>query len=78
MKCNCVLQITSICLLCSAGVLFPFNEDKATDNEVDQNSAIVGGKSDIHTIFFSYTLLFSLILYFLMQQHACERLTSLK
>ncbi|TWW73428.1 contactin-associated protein-like 2b [Takifugu flavidus] len=27
----------------AAGVLFPFNEDKATDNEVDRNSAIVGG-----------------------------------
>lgn len=49
MKHNYVPQITSICLLCSAGVLFPFNEDKVTDNEVDRKSAIVGGKSHTRT-----------------------------
>lgn len=39
---------TSLCFVCAAGALFPFNEDQATDEEVDRNSAVVGGKSHAH------------------------------
>lgn len=33
--------------LSTAGAVFPFNEDKASDDGVDRNSAIIGGKSHL-------------------------------